>query len=348
MLGSRVVRLESMAARPPSGGGATAGSALTPAPDAGVGGSVVMPIAGVGGEGGEAGAAGGSGAGQGGQAGDTGGGGTAIGGQGGIAGQSGLPTVTIAAPEDGASFAVDSMVVFSAALVDGADDDIEEVEFLLGADGTVGRATEPPYQTSWTAVAVGTYVVSAVVKTKSGSTTRSSPITFSVTEELYLETDGVVAIEAEKFQAQNRRGDLSRWVASTDLEGFVGGGYAVTTRDATVTGTFSDGTEITYRVFIQSPGTYNFWIRFQAEGSNTNSAHLGFDGDRVPEILYQGDRQDTWSWHRHPTPIEASEGRHTLSIIRRESGFTIDRVVLTKSTEPIGGQGPPESPFVFR
>jgi hypothetical protein len=50
-----------------------------------------------------------------------------------------------------------------------------------------------------------------------------------------------------------------------------------------------------------------------------------------------------WGWRQQSVQI-ASAGRHIISILAREDGFRLDKLVISSSaTSPIGS-GPPESP----
>jgi hypothetical protein len=98
----------------------------------------------------------------------------------------------------------------------------------------------------------------------------------------YLEQNGLLVLEAERYDARIARSGKS-WESRTDVTGFAGSAAMVATPDngaSTNTGYASQSAELQYRVRFAMPGTYYVWLRGYGI-SNGNSLHLGLDGAAV-------------------------------------------------------------------
>lgn len=90
------------------------------------------------------------------------------------------PTVSIAAPGDGARYALGSAISLAAIATD-PDGTIAEVEYRIGTGGTIiGRANVAPYAAAWSGMANGTYALVAVAYDDRGASTVSAPVTVTV------------------------------------------------------------------------------------------------------------------------------------------------------------------------
>lgn len=88
------------------------------------------------------------------------------------------PTVSIAAPADGALFASGASISISAAAGD-SDDGIDRVEFRV--DGaSLATVTSPPYSTRVSTLSPGTHTVVAIATDSRGTSVSSSPVAFTV------------------------------------------------------------------------------------------------------------------------------------------------------------------------
>jgi hypothetical protein len=142
---------------------------------------------------------------------------------------------------------------------------------------------------------------------------------------IHDEVDGLVAVEAEHFDANDDGGTARAWyLTTTDSAPVVppdpdaphadtASGSAcieglpdsrVTDADALEPGvnffaTPGDGPTLTYRVHFDNPGTYYVWIRAFSTGTEDNGVHAGIDGtwpasgERVQ--FCEGKNQWTWS-----------------------------------------------------
>ena len=88
------------------------------------------------------------------------------------------PTVSISAPLNNATFNAPATVVISANATD-ADGTISKVEFYNGAT-LLGTAVAAPYSYSWTALAAGTYNITAKAYDNSNASTISAAVTITV------------------------------------------------------------------------------------------------------------------------------------------------------------------------
>ncbi|MBD3317868.1 MAG: hypothetical protein GF344_18950 [Chitinivibrionales bacterium] len=150
--------------------------------------------------------------------------------------------------------------------------------------------------------------------------------------------DGSVVIEAES-------GELSAPMSTAPDAGASGGRYVVTTQDNAGTAT--------YRFRIPKRGYYRLKARVQAPSTANNSFEIRLgNGDTktwdIPELCYTWREVDVCFREggspeapARPEVVELfEEGTHTLTIIGREDGTKLDRVVLAKAkAEPTSVKG---------
>lgn len=86
-----------------------------------------------------------------------------------------LPTVSLTAPAEGAVVSAPGSVTLSAAAAD-ADGTVTKVEFYNGST-LLGTATASPYTYQWSAIAAGSYSLTAKVFDNSGASVTSAPVT---------------------------------------------------------------------------------------------------------------------------------------------------------------------------
>jgi hypothetical protein len=100
----------------------------------------------------------------------------------------GLPSVSMASPVDGASFAAGSSLAVSANASDG-DGTVSKVEFFAGAT-LVGTATSPTsgslYSITWANVGPGSYALTAKATDNAGGSTTSAAVNISVVSQTGL------------------------------------------------------------------------------------------------------------------------------------------------------------------
>jgi hypothetical protein len=164
----------------------------------------------------------------------------------------------------------------------------------------------------------------------------------------YLEADGQVVMEAEDFFENNLRSDNQRWAFTTEQTGFVGSGYMTTSDIANTAQTWEAGAQLTYDVVFQNPGTYYLWMRARQSGGAGNSAWFGLRSGTPPVGFFDNATAAGWYWLRDEVVVIPSAGRHTLALVNREDGYSVDRILLTTdaSYSPVGinsGNGPAKS-----
>jgi len=89
------------------------------------------------------------------------------------------PSVSITSPANGASFAAPATVTINATASD-SDGTVTKVDFYSG-NTLLGTDTASPYTFTWSNVAAGNYVVTAVATDNSGATTTSGAVSITVT-----------------------------------------------------------------------------------------------------------------------------------------------------------------------
>jgi hypothetical protein len=168
----------------------------------------------------------------------------------------------------------------------------------------------------------------------------------------FLSSGGTVVMEAEHFTGRVDRNGQS-WVERSNRTGFVGSGFMVAEPNASPinSGYTTTSPEISFRVFLDAPGTYSVWLRGLATNGSNDSVHVGLDGAAIATA----DRMSlattgsfTWFATTMDGPVAtiqvATGGLHTVNVWSRESGFRLDRLLLTRDAgfTPTGN-GPPES-----
>lgn len=196
------------------------------------------------------------------------------------------------------------------------------------------------------------------ISCKTDSPTEETPRACSVGE--YLEVDGIVIIEAEKDSLP------TGWSVETDIEGFTGDGYMVW-RGQDSFGTPGNGL-ISYKVNIETPGTYRFnwrsritigdditehndnWLKipdaddfFATQGSSSIVYPHGSGKTPTPEgagsdgwFKSYMNTVGSWKWDANtsdndPHQIYATfneAGTYSILVAGRSNGHGIDRIVL--------------------
>ncbi len=155
----------------------------------------------------------------------------------------------------------------------------------------------------------------------------------------YLEQDGLVTFEAERY-GDYLSGTSHSWVFTSTLEGYHHPGYLHATPDLDAlyqTQTLTDSPTLDYLIHFTTPGTYTLWARAYADNGDADSLHLALDQQ---PLRLSGFSPEAWSWSNQamaqPTyPLTVtieSSGLHTLTVWMREDGLRLDRLLLT--TDP--------------
>ncbi len=156
----------------------------------------------------------------------------------------------------------------------------------------------------------------------------------------YREQDGLVVIETEHF-ATSRTYDGQSWSVSRKHSGFAGSGAVVVEPDRGVrirSRYNKRSPELTYPVYFDETGTYYLWLRVWADDDDSNSLHIGMDGDAKRSASYIGTEiYGRWIWTRKQLDGDdyaylsvSSPGAKELNLWMREDGLYVDRIILTK------------------
>jgi len=155
------------------------------------------------------------------------------------------PTVSITSPANNAVFYTGSNVVINATAAD-ADGKVAKVDFYNGST-LLGTSTASPYTYTWTAPAVGTYVLTAKATDNQGAVTTSTAVNITVA---LLYDAGISAVVAPKGTIST-----ASVIPSVTLNNY--GSTALT------------ATTITYKVDNGTASTYN-WSGNLAKGASVN------------------------------------------------------------------------------
>ena len=94
---------------------------------------------------------------------------------------------------------------------------------------------------------------------------------------------------------------------------------------------------------ISTPGSYAIWMRILSGGGSSNSCFVGLNGSQVGSYFDNGSSTG-WTWKKHASSCEMAIGPHDFHVRRREDGYAIDRIVLTRDHNfSPSGSGPSES-----
>ncbi|MGL6313400.1 glycosyl hydrolase 115 family protein [Vibrio sp. WXL103] len=208
----------------------------------------------------------------------------------------------------------------------------------------------------WDLVDAGTYQGSIKVTGAHGHE-KSYPVkaekyAIELEPDSYVESNGLVAIEAERYSDSAAGKDDSRWLEHKHF-GYTGSSMVVKA-DAKVTDNhISDSARLDYKVLFTSKGTFYgelYRIPTLNEGKEmTADIMIGVNGEQLQtlsgvrqkgqkrnETLGSGEKV-SWTWYRNvlaqmekiPFEITIDEpGYHTISLYQVDAGIGIDRIVL--------------------
>ncbi len=263
-----------------------------------------------------------------------------------------------------------------------ADQDLLEFTATTGIDGVwdaatgtlilFGSATAADYQAALRTVAYRNTLDAPNEDTRTltftvyddlaVSNSVSRDVIIFSTAGLFLESGGLVVIEAENFTSQlpgSGGAADSRWIVADAPAGASGPAVTTEANTGVNTGDTTSGPRLDYDIFFTTPGAYYVWVRLLGPTATDDSIHAGLDG-QVTTLGGSGmtDPSNTWVWKQRVdarpgdtrvTVVVADAGPHAFNLWLREDGVFVDRIVLT--TDPLyqpgaidGGLGPPESP----
>ena len=141
-------------------------------------------------------------------------------------------------------------------------------------------------------------------------------------EDVFVESDGVVVIEAEAYHASADNGDSTSWSTVNDEVS-----YQTTTSGSVAV--WESAAELSYQVQFITPGTYYIHPRFRALTSSDDSFFFGANGTLVGQVNTGISSEWTWDNNETETLVIDTAGVYTIQIRRREAGLELDQFILT-------------------
>ena len=238
-------------------------------------------------------------------------------------------------------------------VLDGAvtDDDLPEppaLTYLWTKQSGPGVATiddAVALDTTATFSVAGSYVMRLTVDDGDLSGYDEATITVDpVAAGLFIESGGMVVMEAENFHNNDVRSDSAgTWSQQSSITGSVGSGYMLAASGSN--GAWATESEIGFDIDFTTPGTYTIWTRLYAAASNNDSVYCGMDGTQLGSSYSgTGNVYGSWVWTNHYVDVVVTAGTHKFQMRRRERSICVDRIILTTDMgfTPTG-TGPAES-----
>lgn len=163
--------------------------------------------------------------------------------------------------------------------------------------------------------------------------------------------NGMVVIEAEDFVASNTTNhywSLISIAGSSESNAVKAGPKTSSLYDINYS---TKSPRLDFSIEFTKIGTHYIWLRGIGYDPKSNSVHLGLNGKEVSSSdRIEFPANSNWSWTRRTmdkTPAVVSipsAGTHTVNLWMRESGVTVDKIVIT--TDPAfspAGLGPTPS-----
>jgi hypothetical protein len=147
--------------------------------------------------------------------------------------------------------------------------------------------------------------------------------------------DGIFSIEAENYGSKTAREGHS-WTLSTNPDGYSGKGLMTASPDDGESSDIGEGPSLNFEIDFVKTGTHYLWVRGYGIGSG-DSCHAALDGRGFAEKIEMLRQQ--WSWVNETDNDGAAKfqisqpGVHTVSILMREDGASVDRILITTNPD---------------
>jgi len=163
------------------------------------------------------------------------------------------------------------------------------------------------------------------------------------------EQDGIVSIEAEHFSSKTTKAGHS-WTFTTSPAGFSGKGAMLASPDEDSENCDVDeGPRLNFEIYFCKTGTHYLWVRgYGIDDGDT--CHADLDDQNIDSCKKLEFERNRWNWVNQaddgPAVIDIREpGLHTVSIVMREDGLRVDKILLTTNKMYVPKDaGPKESP----
>ncbi len=203
-------------------------------------------------------------------------------------------------------------------------------------------------------------------------------ISISGISQVFIESEGIVAVEAENFFKQEKD-EIRKWVIfgdnitvnnqsgiSVESKTASNGKYIAVLPDTRITHddklipgeNFSNEpgkmAVVSYKILIKNPGKYYVWVRAFSTGSEDNGIHVGLNGSwsESGQRMQWCEGKNEWFWasKQRTEKIHCGEeqlifldipssGEHIISFSMREDGFKFDKFILSKNYIMPEGKG---------
>ncbi len=243
------------------------------------------------------------------------------------------PTVTITAPQNGASLPVGDVLIEATA--SDPDGSIASVKFYQN-NTLLGEDTTAPYSYNWAGVTDGCYIVKAVA-TDDGGYSASDEIDITVgigcpQTPFYgspMAVPGLIEVEdfdlGQEGEAYHdtdagNAGGAYRTDVDVDIEACAEGGYDV--------GWINPGEWLEYTVNVAASGNYTFEVRV-ASLSSGGTFHIEFDGADVTGPVAAPVSGDWQAWTTVQIPdVPLSAGEQVMRFYSESDGYNLNYIEI--------------------
>ena len=164
-------------------------------------------------------------------------------------------------------------------------------------------------------------------------------VTEEAEEETLEQADTDSATDSTQIILETEKGELSSPMrAQNDTTASSGAYIWVPEGEGSVYGPSSESGLATYTFNISESGTYMIWGRVLSATSNDDSFFISVDGQDY--IRWNTPVGASWAWDlvptrngRSPLLLELAAGTHTLSLMQREDGAKIDKLIITRDSD---------------
>ena len=229
-----------------------------------------------------------------------------------------LPSVTLTAPVNNASFTAPASVAISANATD-ADGTISSVSFYHGST-LIGTDATAPYSFNWTNVSAGAYTITAVATDNAGGVTTSSAVTIAVN-----------SVPVSGFTLQGESACAADGIVNENTNaGFRGTGY-VNVNNAI-------GSKANWAVSAASQGNVSLTIRY-ANGTAANRAmSVSVNGvTQVVSVSFPG--TGAWTtWNTAVVQVTLAQGNNIISLtsLTADGGPNADELFFSSENVTAG------------
>lgn len=160
--------------------------------------------------------------------------------------------------------------------------------------------------------------------------------------------NGVAVMEAENYTA-TRATNTDAWTRSNVAQTSGGACMVVGPDDGSdwTTNPYANAPRLDYLVRFDRAGNYYAHVRGDSGppgGGYSDSCYVGVDGVATEWIKFSVHPND-WGWVTYPLGALGA-GLHTISILAREDGFRVDKLVVSSSSTKPTDLGPAQSALI--